>query len=313
MSIYCCLISICEVLKHKNKSKIKLIRIFNHVKYIALSVIENYILRLTPLRFQKNSIIREKKIIVSLTTYPKRINSCYYAIKSILLQTYRPDEIILWLAKSQFVDVELPYNLTIIAEKGLLTIRYCDDLRSHKKYYYILQEQTRDEVVITFDDDIIYHPKTIERALNKHHQYPSSIVANLVYSIAIDNEKGEVMPYTTWRHPKDLCPVPALNKFSVLTGSGCLYPYGALCKEAFEVQRIKELAFTADDLWITFMAMLSKTTIVQTDIAAKPFTTINNSQKEHLALINSIGSGNDDTVKRLLDYYPELKEELFRK
>ena len=164
---------------------------------------------------------------------------------------------------------------------------------------------------LPFDDDIIYNPKTIERALRKHCQYPSSIVANSIYTIAIDKEKNEVKPYTTWCHPKDNCNAPALNKYSVLTGSGCLYPYGVLCKDTFEKSIIRELAFTADDLWITFMAMLSKTTIVQTDISAKPFTTINNSQKEHLALINSIGSGNDDTVRRLLEYYPKLKEYLF--
>ena len=59
-----------------------------------------------------NTEKREKKIIATLTTYPARINCVHLAIKSIMLQTYKPDRIILWLADSQFPNRVLPKELT---------------------------------------------------------------------------------------------------------------------------------------------------------------------------------------------------------
>ena len=54
----------------------------------------------------------------------------------------------MWLAKEQFENIEdLPQELKEQQKRGL-TIRFCDDLRSHKKYYYVLQENPNDIVAI---------------------------------------------------------------------------------------------------------------------------------------------------------------------
>ena len=45
---------------------------------------------------------RNQKIIVSLTTYPKRIGTIWLTIETLMRQRVKPDEIILWLAQSQF-------------------------------------------------------------------------------------------------------------------------------------------------------------------------------------------------------------------
>ena len=88
---------------------------------------------------------RKKKIVVSLTTFPARIDECYFAIKSLMIQSYPADRIILWLAKNQFPDEKLPSKYDKLIARGL-EVRYCEeDLRSHKKYYYALQEQKEDE------------------------------------------------------------------------------------------------------------------------------------------------------------------------
>ena len=77
----------------------------------------------------------KEKITISLTTYPGRINQVYYAIKSLMIQSIQADKIILWLAEEQFPNKKLPDKIHILEKLGL-TIRWCDDLRSHKKYYY---------------------------------------------------------------------------------------------------------------------------------------------------------------------------------
>ena len=265
----------------------------------------NRLIRWVPLSMGGlNTGKRKERVVASLTTYPGRINEVYYAIKSIMLQTYRPDRIVLWLADSQFPDKKLPESLNKLIKKGL-EIRFCDDLRSHKKYFYALQEQNPDELVITFDDDIIYNVYSIERAVKKHKEYPKAIVVNQAKCMTCDTN-GNITPYHEWViNTKNKKPSFGL---SPLTGSGCLYPYKALAECAFNWGVIKDNALTADDIWINFMSKKSGTPIVEVDKPVKRFSTVTNSQTTHLAQINSLQGGNDIIVSRLSKLYPDVLE-----
>jgi RimJ/RimL family protein N-acetyltransferase len=93
-----------------------------------------------------NTTPRREKIIVSLTSYPKRIETTWLAIETLLRQTVKPDKIILWLADTQFESLEkIPRELREQQKRGL-TIRFCDDLKSHKKYFYTMQEYKNKKV-----------------------------------------------------------------------------------------------------------------------------------------------------------------------
>lgn len=75
---------------------------------------------------------REQKIIVSLTSFPKRIDTLWITIETLLRQSMKPDEIILWLAEEQFNGIDSLPKALLEQQKRGLTIRFCDDLRSHK-------------------------------------------------------------------------------------------------------------------------------------------------------------------------------------
>lgn len=304
--IYRLSLSLFERLKIQRRPKSKFARGLKHLLYLLLCKCENCLIKLIPLEAcYLNKYERKENINASLTTFPRRINECYYSIKSLMLQTSPPDRITLWLAESQFPDRKLPNKIVALIQKGV-EVRYCDDLRSHKKYFYMLQEQKPNELVITFDDDIIYHPETIERALKKHIEYPNAIVCNEAKIIKF-NKEGYPISYSKWDKPKDGKHTPNMA-YSAMTGSGCMYPYGIIPKAIFDVNLIKSLAFTADDLWITFMAKLYDVQIVPTDKIAKVYTTVNYSQKEHLGQVNCIGTGNDDTIFNIFNHFPELRK-----
>ena len=99
---------------------------------------------------------RSEKIIASLTSYPARIEY-------------------VWLAEEQFPTRTLSKNLRDLIPYGL-EIEWIQDMYGHKKYYYPVKNQNENEVVITFDDDIIYSPKCIERLMNVHRKYPNCLV-----------------------------------------------------------------------------------------------------------------------------------------
>ena len=305
------ILSILERLKEPPLNKqYKVFRALDYFWYILLSYLENIYIRLIPIsRLGLNDTERKCKIIASLTTYPGRIDVVYYAIKSILHQTMPPDRVILWLSEIQFPDHRLPDSLVTLKSKGLEIKFTKDDYRSHKKYFYVLQEQKNDELVITFDDDIIYDPQCIERAYIKHQQYPKAIVVNQALQVRFDDE-GHIMPFNRWVHP--FCGGTPSFSFIPLTGSGCLYPYNVISPMAFDWDKIQRYALTTDDLWIKFMSTLSDTPIVVTEPRSKIFTTVSFSQNSHLGQINCIEGQNDKDFASMVEAFPRVMEKLIK-
>lgn len=240
---------------------------------------------------------RSEKVVVSLTSFPARIDKVYYAIKSLMLQSYKADRIVLWLAASQFPNEKVPPKIKDLTQKGL-TIRFCDDLRSHKKYFYQLQEQKENEVVITYDDDIIYEYDSIEKLIVEHKKFPQSIICNRAQEMVFDEVK-HLMPYKRW---KVCSPIgvkkPEMNLMPS-TGNGCLYPFNCMPKVTFDWEIIKDNALTADDIWMRFCSYSNGITVVKTREKIATLCNVFGSQKEKLTAFNDIGGENERVIKRL--------------
>ena len=308
MKFFSSILVLCEKLKGRNESKHRFVRRCGFVRYYIICWLENLIVKCIPLCIcYLNKSRREEKIVVSLTTFPARINACFYTIKTLMMQTMHPDRVVLWLAEEQFPERKLPDCFDKLIMRGL-EIRYCQDLKPHKKYFYMLQAQKPDELVITFDDDIIYNPLSIERAYKKHLQYPKAIVANETKIMGLDTQ-GRLQPYSKWKKAPDGNNKPNIFN-SVMSGSGCLYPYNIWPKEMFDIKLHQKLAPTADDVWITFYAIHSNIPIVCVDIPARTYTNVRNSQEVHLAQVNCLGVGNEDTIKDMLNYFTDINLKL---
>ena len=311
MSLYRSVLRCLENLKHRKRSQYKLIRSLNHFKYIVICKLENLLIKYVDIPKHSLNMCEDINVVCSLTSYPGRINECFYAIKSILLQSVTPNRVVLWLASSQFPNKKLPDVYQQLVKIGV-EIRFCDDLRSHKKYFSMLQEQKPDEVVVTFDDDIIYHPDTIKRVLETHYLYPDCIVCNEAKILKLNESGDSLASYSVWRKASNGHKIPDIFRYSIMTGSGCLYPYGIMPIQTFDEEKIKKFAFTADDLWITFTAKAFGIRVAPTNIMARTYTTVRNSQITHLAQVNCLKTGNDDTVNRMFELYPQMKENLLK-
>jgi hypothetical protein len=231
---------------------------------------------------------RAVPIIISVTTFPARIGAVWISMESLLRQTVKPDAIILWLANEQFSDKKIPESLTRLQDRGL-TIRYCDDLRSHKKYYYAMREFP-EACIITFDDDLYYDEKVIERLLNLYEQYPDCICTNRAHQIKIEN--GKVLPYRQWNHNAKHILVPTKTLLPT-GGAGTLYPPHSLSESAFDASLIRSLCFHADDVWLKLMATLNGKKSVTHSFYNKDFLTVIQTQNEKLVSQNVFDGGND--------------------
>jgi hypothetical protein len=278
------------------------------ILYRVVSALQRrYIRSLRIDKLSLNTLPREEMITVSLTSFPARIETVGYAIVSLFHQSMKPDRIVLWLADGQFPDKKMPLSLEQLQKKGL-EIRFCDDLRSHKKYHYVLQEQQENELVITYDDDLIYPEDSIERLYKKHLQFPDCIVCNRAQTCEFEGDV--LLPYNTWKVNSPIGVKEPSSRLFPSTGGGTLYPYGVVNKEAFYKENMKVCAWSADDLWMRFMSALNGTKIIKSKRFHKTFSVLENSQVESLQVENCIGGENDRAIKRLSEKYPSALEQI---
>ncbi len=246
---------------------------------------------------------REETVTLSLTSFPARIEKAYYAIKSLMIQSYKADRIVLWLAESQFPERKLPANFDKLIERGL-TVRWCEDLRSHKKYHYALQEQRKDELVITYDDDIIYEYDSVEKLIKAHSVHKDCIICNRGHDIRFDTD-GKLLPYKDWKvHSSTGVDNPTYDLMPS-TGNGCLYPFGCMPPVTFDWNTAKENALTADDIWMRFCSLQNNTQIVKTKETIATLCIVFGSQRERLTQVNDIEGENQRVIERLLRLFPE--------
>ena len=276
---------------------------FGGLSYRFFSKLDNRAVTETEIPAQPlNTQPREKLVTASLTSFPARIEYVHLAIKTLMLQSYKPDRIILWLANEQFPEHKLPQSLLDLEKYGL-EIRWCDDLYGHKKYHYCIKMQKENEVVITFDDDILYPVDCIKRLMEKHREYPNCLICERAQARK-DASAKDILNPGRWAVISDVgCKMPSYG-LNPSPGGGCLIPYGAFYKDAYDEDKIRERAYKADDLWYMFMAAENGTRIVKTRKYHKIFTLIEGSQTVQMATENVIGNKNIDYLNRLAELYP---------
>lgn len=259
-------------------------------------------------RFNKTHGLDENsRIIVSLTTYPARVSTVWITVASLLCQTLKPYKVILWLAEEQFPEHKIPDDLEKMKQRGL-EIRFCKDLKPHKKYFYAMQEYP-DYYVITADDDIFYPENHIEQLWNGYEKYPGNIICQWSHRIGF-MEQGEFQPYNEWIDNVE--EEPSYSTLAVGCG-GVLYPPNSLPPEAFDERQIEKHALYTDDLWLKCMEILHGKRVINCNQTALIYFNNIVTMKSGLWTHNTGQSQNNDMVwKQLMELYPEVKEKLLK-
>lgn len=248
-----------------------------------------------------------RRLIVSLTTYPKRIGLIPQVLESLYEQTRTPDEIVLWLAPEQFPEreKELPERLVELSGQGKLTIRWCDDLKAHKKYFFAMQEYPED-LIVTVDDDLTYSPDTLAVLYNSYLLYPDAVSTVRAHLMVLD-ENRQILPYLSWIQETDACIHEPSMQLMATGGAGVLYPPHLFRKEFFDQQAIMENSPYADDLWLKAMQLASEVPVV----VARPHEQLRyipDSQEEALYLINVRQDQNDVQLKNIIQWMDRTLE-----
>ena len=240
---------------------------------------------------------RDIPVIVSLTSFPERINYVWQIVECMLRQTYRPQKIILWLSKDEFPNEDtIPSSLSErISDK--FEIRFVDqNIRSHKKYHYVSLAYP-DCYAFLVDDDLFYSTDLLERTWKEHEKHPESVIVNYGYEMTYDDDE-RLLPYSKWRKCFKYSTSP--NLFFG-TGGGTLFKPSALYKDLTDIKLALELTPIADDIWLNAMVRLAKLNMVMLPNGLILPYKIKN--KRLLATQNINEGRNDKQLDSVIQYY----------
>lgn len=247
-------------------------------------------------------------IIVSLTSYGKRIHEVALTIESLMQQTMKPNRIVLWLDKTNKPQ-QLPLSLLRQQKRGL-EICYCEDIRSYKKLIPQML-QTPEDAIITADDDILYDYDVLEHLIKAYLEVPNSIHCCRVHKIGLD-DSGELIPYNQW---ESRCSELGANKRYFLTsGGGVLFPPDSLDSEVFNQEVFMSICPDADDVWFTAMALKKGTPISKVftrNMHGEDYMENHQVLEEGLYYKNVMQNGNDHQLQAVFSKY-SLYDKLFK-
>ena len=113
-------------------------------------------------------------IVVSLTSWTKRIQYAKKVVESIMKNTIQPDRVYLNLSKTEFNGIDLPEDLVdYFNSDERLVINWVDgeNIKSMKKIFPILKNLKDDDFIIDGDDDKLFPSDLIESRLNDFEKY----------------------------------------------------------------------------------------------------------------------------------------------
>lgn len=254
--------------------------------------------------FEKNCL-QNQRVIVSLTSFPKRIRTVHLTIQSLLKQSMKPYKILLWLAEEQFpIKEDLPNELVDLIGDDF-EILWCDDLKPHKKYFYTFQRYP-DDCIITVDDDCIYHEELVEQLYNSYQKFPRAISTMRARIIEMDPH-GCLKDYDDWiLADHNWIGIPAMDLLPIGCG-GVLYPPHLIHSEVFNKEYIIKNCLFTDDLWLKVMHTIN---LVPTVLVSSYFSieTIEGTQEDAL-WINNCSVINKKTMMQLINDYNTFRKD----
>lgn len=245
-------------------------------------------------------------LIVSLTSFPERINLVHKTLNTLLRQSLKPDKLILWLAECQFPQKEkdLPTTLLELKKYGL-EIQWCEDLKSYKKLVPALKMFPND-IIVTADDDLYYQEDWLESLYNEYLKNPTNIYTRRACGIIKTGNSIKIVP-----HYNNTNFQPCFTN-QIMGGAGTLYPPNSLHKDVLDTKKILKMIPTYDDIYFWAMAVINNTKIGLIKNKDLNFYNVENSQSIALCKINGNTSNMNakDAFSIIFDEYPEIIEKI---
>ncbi len=242
-----------------------------------------------------------------MTSFPPAVAYAAQAVESILKGSVLPDKVVLYLARPQFPDGQVPAELEPLTADPRFEVRWCEeDIRSYKKLVPALADFP-DAVIVTVDDDSRYHKNMLRDLLKWHAKVPGAIFAHRAKRI----RPGA--PYKKWRKYRwyhFLIKRLHFDLLNIQTGvGGVLYPPRALDMTMIDSKLFMEIAPTQDDIWFWAAAASQGTPIVPVPFGHNKPRGLGKPKSLSLKTVNfkSGADLNRAAFEKIVEKYPKIK------
>lgn len=149
---------------------------------------------------------------------------------------------------------------------------------------------------------------TVLYLVTEHTRRKNEIICTRAHKMKF--EGGQLLPYKSWDYEtKD---TQNASYYLIATGvGGVLYPSGILPKYAFNKEKIKELCFLADDIWLKAVEIKARKKIYA--IPSSKTKYVVGIWRSELVALNHMNVGenrNDDYIKKVFSFF-EITEKDF--
>ena len=189
------------------------------------------------------------ELVISLTSFPARFGMIELTVKSLLDQSVKPDRVVLWIAQDEYD--QLPPAVLALQDETF-SVRQCENIRNFKKILPSLAAFP-DAFIVICDDDTYYPPNWLKDLLGAFDPEHPTIVCHRAHRLAY-LPNGSLAPYRQWPYDVDDAKSALPSTDLLPTGNGgVLYPPGALPPLTQDLDLIRKLSPTSDDVWLFFM------------------------------------------------------------
>lgn len=262
----------------------------------------------------------EYPLIISMTSWPKRINNVAFAMYSIYRQSKGKNvKLVLVLARPEFPNGEsdLPRELQVMIRNKVFSVIWCDrNLFSHKKLMPTLALFPNNPILVC-DEDIIRPNGWVDMFISDHAKYPNDVlVGGCVFDIAFDGTKFNPVKLFKFDSPESAGKV-ITNRRPANGFGGVLYPSGTFADPRFyDIDRMMELSRYSDESWQFCFNTIEDRTIRWTSTI---YAYQHCQQAGTYETSMSKARGNDkrdsyhEIYERLFTEFPEFKRKLYHK
>lgn len=202
-------------------------------------------------------------IIVSVTTTKSRLNFLFYALQSILNQSYSNYRVVVNLSKESYLLDEGVDEIPNWLEAPNIEVRIVKNYGPYRKLIPLINDVSDNDLIITADDDVLYSPQWIQKIVDLAMIHSNCIVCGRARVIK-RNILGRFQNYANWPLVKgnatglDFLPIGC---------SGIGYRKNLLDVDFLKDPFYIAAAPTADDIWFRLASLRRNTPIyINSDI-----------------------------------------------
>ncbi|MBB3229559.1 glycosyltransferase [Halomonas stenophila] len=200
------------------------------------------------------------RVIVSCTTTAQRLGMLFYAVESIKKQRVLPSRIQVNISREPYLGDTGIKEVSDWLNHELVDVKWVDNIGPFRKLLPAINGCSDNDLVVTMDDDILYHPEWLGNLLKSASTHYDCIVCARARYMK-QSLLGGWQNYSHWHLASK-----ATRALSMLPtgGAGAVYRRSLLDLDFLNDPRFLEISPTTDDLWFR-MASLRKGVPVHVD------------------------------------------------